>query len=426
MRKMILPAVAIAAGLAQLALAKIHETDHLTVSELEQTLATLHSKPDGKAAQMLLDVELTERLSTVKLGRLESDLPGTKSRQALIAIADASAFFNLPSDEIPTAPPPDGAAQSILLDKARQYVARTIPRLPYFFSSRETTRFKNIPSVAAPIRGDLSGGEQRPVYVPGGQPPRGPTAPEFSAAGEYEPLHFVGASSVTVLYRDRHEFVDVSTAKVKNSEAQGSGLSTAGEFGPILITWLVDSMKGQVTWSHWEKGTTGVQAVFRYAVPQPASHYTVVFPGVTNTTQYVPPIQYVPPYHGEIGVDPADGTILRLTMVADMPQGALLSRSDIAVEYGPVEIGGSTYICPVKSVALSLTRYLSPDALNASSAGLVPNGPMQTEVNDVVFTDYHLFRSEARVLTGDGQEPGGDLSPTSGAPSAAPSTPPKH
>jgi hypothetical protein len=75
-------------------------------------------------------------------------------------------------------------------------------------------------------------------------------------------------------------------------------------------------------------------------------------------------------YHGEIAVDPDDGTIVRLTLLADLDQGDLstlleesvegtpLSRADIVVEYDPVEIGGKVYFCPTRSIAVSLARTL--------------------------------------------------------------------
>jgi hypothetical protein len=54
----------------------------VTVDRLEQTLAAAHGLPDAEVAMQLSDLELTERLSTAKLDRLETDLPGEKSRQA--------------------------------------------------------------------------------------------------------------------------------------------------------------------------------------------------------------------------------------------------------------------------------------------------------------------------------------------------------
>lgn len=78
----------------------------VTVAELEQTLAKAHGMADAEVARQLSDIELTERLSTAKLDRLETDLPGEKSRQALMILADTSAFLNPSAAEIPSQAPP--------------------------------------------------------------------------------------------------------------------------------------------------------------------------------------------------------------------------------------------------------------------------------------------------------------------------------
>jgi hypothetical protein len=67
------------------------------------------------------------------------------------------------------------------------------------------------------------------------------------------------------------------------------------------------------------------------------------------------------------------------------------------VEYGPVEIGGKTYTCPVRSVSISkegLTGGIDP-------FGGFAQTPQTILLNDVIFDDYHLFRSNSRILTGD-------------------------
>jgi hypothetical protein len=117
-------------------------------------------------------------------------------------------------------------------------------------------------------------------------------------------------------------------------------LSTWGVFGPILGTVLVDAAKSTLAWSHWEQAAVGPLAVFRYAVPKGKSNYEVKF----VVGQYV--FKELVGYHGEMVIDPASGAILRLTLEADMKPDELIGRAAILVEYGPVEIGGKTYICP--------------------------------------------------------------------------------
>jgi hypothetical protein len=235
----------------------------------------------------------------------------------------------------------------------------------------------------------------------------------------------VGFSSATVLYREGKEIVDAGAAQGKKPVSQAEGLSTWGVFGPILGTVLVDAAKSTLAWSHWEQAAGGPLAVFRYAVPREKSNYEVRF----TIGQYV--FKELVGYHGEMAIDPASGAILRLALEADMKPDELIGRAAILVEYGPVEIGGKTYICPLKSVSISLAQVVRK-AAGFYYSGTFP-GTKQTLLNDAVFGPYHLFRAEARVLTGDWAEaekatpdaPGNDSSQAAapGEPQVAPAAP---
>jgi hypothetical protein len=68
------------------------------------------------------------------------------------------------------------------------------------------------------------------------------------------------------------------------------------------------------------------------------------------------------------------------------------------VEYGAVDIGGKIYTCPLRSVSLSRQRIvLVAQSRYGNTPGL---GPEVTRLSDVTFGEYHVFRGEARVLTG--------------------------
>jgi hypothetical protein len=105
--------------------------------------------------------------------------------------------------------------------------------------------------------------------------------------------------------------------------------------------------------------------------------------------------QIFPAYHGEIAVDPASGDILRITVVADFAPPNEEVMTAILVEYAATLIGGTSYICPVRSVALSKMPGDTGDDGKQAQSSLV-----QTQLNDVAFTNYHLFRTESRILTG--------------------------
>jgi VWFA-related protein len=367
----------------------------VTTDQLEKIVAADHGKQDAKVAQQLANLELSERLSAAKLTRWEADLPGPESRQALVALADASAFLNPPTSELPTAASPDVAAQRQIVALAVDYASKTISKLPDFFATRDTIRFEDTPPRQMDS-GSLSDvGSMTGSFTP------------------YQPLHPVARSTDTVFYRDGEEMVDSDADKDKQSDSAASGLTTWGEFGPILTTVLVDAAQGTMGWSHWEQGSAGPIAVFSYAVPKAKSHYEVHYCCV-QTGNENRLFKQLAGYHGEVTIDPANGTILRLTVTAEVGKSDPITKANILVEYGPVEIGGATYFCPLKSVSISLAHEQDAHAIHMQrmSATMVDQNnqnsekPLQTMLDEIAFDKYHLFRAESSILAGDAADTG--------------------
>ena len=340
-------------------------TTQITVAQLEQTVAAARSTPDEKFADTLSALELTERLSPSTLARIQSSLPGPKSQQELSILAARSSFLDVPAAEIPSAPAPNVAQQRQIMGLVVSYVTRTILKLPDFLATRETRSF-----------------EDRPAGV-------------FN----YLPLHQTNRFAVSVLYRDGKEVDRTSAGKKAQTPA---GLVSWGEFGPILSTVLLDAARSQLVWSHWEQGSSGRNAVFRYSVPGKKSQFQLQMCGLVGLNPDCD--RTLTGYHGEIAADPASGAILRLTAVADIEPGsnlehdAGLTSGSIMVEYGPVDIGGKAYICPVRSVAIAQIRETQPEH-GVIAAEAMDRSPKKTLLNSVSFTDYHVFRGESRMLT---------------------------
>jgi VWFA-related protein len=366
--------------------------NRVTVEQLEQVLATAKAKPDADVARQLSSLQLTERLSTAKLEQLNAGLSGEKSKQTLLALADISAFLDPPATDMPATATPDRATQRRILSRTVDYLGKTLPMLPNLFAARDTMRFETHPSQSEETLSDDN------------------------------PLHEVAKSRVTVLYRDGREFVDAGADKANKAQAPDKGLTTWGEFGPILGTVLIDAARSKLSWSHWELGAGGPQAVFQYSVPKEKSHYEVRFCCVSESYGLdFSVLRQRVGYHGEITVDPDSGTILRLTVLADVDPGNPIAQADVAVEYGPQEIGGQTYFCPVKGIALA--HAPDPNALHGALttpasggvAGSLPTlekasldsivqSPKQAFLNDVTFRQFHLFRVDAKLVIGDGSE----------------------
>jgi len=305
---------------------KVWAAGPITTEQLKSLLASAHGESDENVAREIERSELTERLNSAQLPRLLADLPGSRSREALLVLADASAFRDPPQSEIPPMEAPDLSSQRQMMSLVVNYVNKTRYDLPNFYATRVTTSFRR--------KIDLS---------------------------SHNPLHFVRKYSDTEIYRNGQQL------RKSRPHFRAAGLTTSGEFGPILATAILDAAAGNLRWSHWEQGGTGPEAVFGYAVSATESHYVVQ--------------DQVTAYNGEVAIDPSSGAILRIVLKAAPGPASALDVANIVVEYGMVELGGKSYTCPLRGIALS-------------------EGMQMKWLNDVAFIDYHVFRSEMRVLPG--------------------------
>ena len=366
----------------------------VTVEALEQLLRAPHEESDSATAEELSGLELTERMSDTELSEWKARMPGTKSKAALVALADASTFLDPPAGNVPDLAAPDLAAQRKMMAKTLDYLAKTIPRLPNIFATKSTVRYRE------------AGHKDYAVWkVPTGD----------------RTLHSEAVSNATVLYRNGFDLVDAEVVRGKKSKRFFEhSLDTKGTFGPILSTVIVDASRGDLRWSRWEDAGGLRAAVFKYAVPKAKSHYDLTYCCLTEGDG-TKVLKLMPGYHGELTIDPENGSILRLTVEADLEPRLPLERSDIMVQYGPETIAGNTYICPVRSV--SLWRGRRDVRVNEWGKSAKVYGPFETMLDDVSFGGYHMFLGEARVLAGYEPETEGQQSGSSTAtpPDAAPS-----
>ena len=280
----------------------------VTVAQLELALTAAHTahKPDAEIARQIDGLELSERLTEVKLNQLATYFDaGSQAALALQLLADQSVFLDPPASELPSTAPPDDTAQQRMIKEARRYVGQTLPQLPNLFAIRTTNSYDN-----------------RPYEVKkGGWPVR-------------SGLHLLNTSSQEISTFDEltNQSRNASTANWK----EHSGLLSGGEFGSTLSMILSDTVNGKVTWSHWEQSATGQVAVFQYSVPSSASHFEVLNSRQRQTSlegmaapsggsRRVSGIEAKPSgggantstslsrpgYHGSLWVNPVSGAILK-------------------------------------------------------------------------------------------------------------------
>jgi len=357
----------------------------LTIAQLEHLLSAevAAHKQDSEIATKIAGVVLAERISPATFARLDAQLQkSVLIYQALRLLADQSEFLDLPVDESVADAAPDAAAQARMLQAAQEYVSQTLRRLPDFLATRTITLYDDTP---------------QPVKQ-GEWPTR---------AG----LHLVGTSSAEIsVSREREDQPPTQGSAVWQSKV---GLLSGGEFGTTLGMILTDAAKDKITWSHWERTSAQMLAVFQYSVPASTSHFELISsyqraasvegvrestngrgvagigvrPNVSSSNMEV--IRSKPGYHGSIWLNPADGTIYRITLEADMSKGLPFRRAAMLVEYGSVEIAGRRFICPVRSLALSEAVATAESFTDNSTTAWL---------NETVFTNYHRFASSSRVL----------------------------
>ncbi len=351
--------------------ATAHAAKLVTVDQIQQILAASQGRSDAQLADEISSLEATERIDTPTLLRWQTATPGSRSRDALLLLADSSAFLPLPPSQVLAQPAPDGAALNQMVMRTINYLGKALPNLPNFMAARNIAQFED-----SPLR------EQMDIaaFPDAHQHVHSIDAAQLVVGKPYFlPLYESGRKTLQVTYRSGHE-IQVNLAK----NDVDAGLRSRGEFGPVLAVVIGDALHQKLFWDHWQQGVAGRLATFRYVVSVEASHNVVEYPSDSGVRRIVTP------YHGEFTVDPGTGAVLRLTIIADMPPPYEHVQSALVVEYGPVVLGNRTYICPLRSV--SLAREPLAGESEASSPTL------RTFLNDVSFTDYHLFHADARII----------------------------
>jgi VWFA-related protein len=357
------------------------------VHELEQILNTANDKQDDELAKQLTGMELSERLSSNLLSLWKNRLHGKKSIAALVALADESAFLNPPPAEILSDPAPDPDTQRKMMSRTVAYLEEVLPKLPDFFAIRTTAKYEQ----PSPQKADI-----------------------WKTALADQTLHETVTEKATLRYRNGHEEQDAEK-KMGSPSTRKKDLNLVGVFAPMLGFVLVDTTHGDsiLTWSHCVRGERGRVAVFRYIVRVENPHYDVTYCCLVGGRTFLTS----PRYLGELAIDPETGAILRLTMQAELgsirePNLNPVRPADgagIMVEYAPVAIGGREYVCPQRSVAIMRVRTVS--ALTVWGQTFDIYGPYETRLNDSVYTGYHKFGSETRVLPGFDVVPDATASP---------------
>ena len=174
-----------------------------------------------------------------------------------------------------------------------------------------------------------------------------------------------------------------------------------------------DLPKGNLRWSHWEQIETGLVSVFRFDVPKP--HRIIRWNSVASEASL---FQEFTAYHGELTSIRRWNHSPHDVDCRSRKEGAEIAEAELMVEYGPVELGGKKYFCPVRSISVSRAPGEVQRIASAQPRSHVPwtrrpmvageGAPLQTMLNETTFDNYHLFRAEAEILSA-GNSGGGSI-----------------
>jgi hypothetical protein len=342
----------------------------ITVQELESLLASFHDKKktDAEIATELKQVELSEELTRTAMSGLAAHEPGPLTTEQIYVLEARSAMLAPPASDLPGAAAPDAAAQSAMLARAADYVAKTYAQLPTLAAVRTTLRFQD--NVEAMSSGSgLQGGATEVVVSAG-----------FSDPATF--VHFINSTQARVVFERGAQL----PPREKDKTPWGANKMIAlEESDPSLnAVFATVQSSGGPAWLRWETVDSKRAGVFAFKVAKKKSRMDVsvcCFPNVdqagvamfytsttaqalsqgassntggvagdfqTNTEWHG--YKAIVGYHGELFIDPDTGVVLRMITQAEMKPGDVVHRVDTRVDYGAVQVGAQTLIVPVKTI----------------------------------------------------------------------------
>jgi VWFA-related protein len=351
----------------------------VTVQQLAELLASARAShsPDDEMARKIGRVALKERLFGETLSTLERGL-GEGARQALELAADQSAFLGPPAAEIAPGPAPTPAQQQAMLQAASNYVLHYVNVLPNLICRETVYRFDD-------------------ASTPG----------RHYRAGE---LHLRDTIAGELTVRDRAESFKLQQTSAaapggkqslsNESSDPKTGMTTSGEFGNALAALFAAGTQSFV-WRRWETVDGRRVAVYDYSVPRSDSRFTVSWSGERGPEGHRD-FSRKSAYRGQVSIDPASGGVFRLTEQAlSLPQDFPVQRSDTAVEYRAVNLGGKFLLCPARSISVMdghpSNAPVHEQLMATAEINIVNLGVLAHYLNRVEFTNYRKFEAETKL-----------------------------
>ncbi len=289
----------------------------LTVAKLVEFIrSSIQQKlPDKDVAGYLAGIKLTEKLDPKTIESLQGQGAGVRTVAALNKLAEGSAKLTAPAPKAAVAPPktlplPPYVEQQKVIGEVRDYALNYSQSLPNFICLQVTRRY-----------------EDR-HYRPGEE-------------GSWATLDRLAEK---LSYFDQHEKYEAISQNDnslfgKTSEDLGGALSR-GEFGTLLRQIFDPASDAEFQWERWGMLRGHLSHVFSYSIDRAHSKETISYNKILEVT---------PAYHGEVFVDKATNTILRVTVEPEPPADFPVQNIHQVLDYSSVDISGQKFLLPLVS-----------------------------------------------------------------------------
>jgi hypothetical protein len=309
--------------------------------------AMQRKQSDGDLARALHRIELDQRIDDRTAEELESQVPGLQSIGELERLREVSRSQRLPKVlprfESPPEPSPDELRS--VLDAGRARALAYTASLPDFICAETVRRYEQF-NQGWRLKDTLT---LQLTY--------------FGHAEKYQLTAVDGAETLLAYERVR-------------------GAWSRGEFGSMLLDVFAPSSMAAFKWSNWTTLRHRPAYVLSFQIDAGNSRYSL------SAGQYDGRVvSAIVGEHGSVTIDRETKDVTRLDIEADsIPKHLPLAAASRALDYGPAEVGGRSFLLPLHA-----------------EVRMEPRDYPATR-NQVEFTSYRKFTGEASISFGDAEQ----------------------
>jgi hypothetical protein len=309
--------------------------------------AVRQSQSDGDLARALHRLNLKARLDNRTAEEMESQAPGPKSIAELERLREVTRDMPPPAEpprfDSPPAPTPDELREAV--EAARRKALAYTANLPDFICTETVRRYESATG-------------------------RGNWALKDSLTLQ---LTYFGQ-------REDYKLTAMNGRNTGLTYEQLSGAVSKGEFGSMLLEVFLPESQAAFRWSNWTTLRHRPACVVSFRVEARNSRYVLL---VGQHGQGG--VSLVAGERGLVYIDRETQAVMRLDSQADsLPDDFPLAGATQTLDYGPVEVGGRSFLLPLRADLRMMPR---------------DNRPLTR--NQLEFTGYRKFTGESQISFGD-------------------------